>query len=93
MNFEEIKDKRPKKVGELVDKSEEGDNYIVKVSDDKIYELAPIAYYIWAMCDGNRSVNDIVTELSREANLDESQVRDPVVMVLDELEKASLITF
>lgn len=45
------------------------------------------------MCDGNRSVNDIVTELSREANLDESQVRDPVVMVLDELEKASLITF
>lgn len=93
MNFEEIKDKKPKKVGELVDKSEEGDNYIVKVSDDKIYELAPIAYYIWAMCDGNRSVNDIVTELSREANLDESQVRDPVVMVLDELEKASLITF
>ncbi|MEM0362999.1 MAG: PqqD family protein [Sulfolobaceae archaeon] len=93
MKFEDVKDKKPKKMGELIDRSEEGDNYIVKVEDDKVYELAPIAYYIWAMCDGNRSVNDIVVELSKEANLDESQVRDPVVMVLDELEKASLITF
>ncbi|ACP34348.1 conserved hypothetical protein [Sulfolobus islandicus Y.G.57.14] len=93
MNFEDVKDKKPKKIGELIDRSEENENYIVKVAEDKVYELAPIAYYIWTMCDGNRSVDEIVNELSKEANLDISQVRDPVVMVLDELEKASLIAF
>ncbi|ACP37053.1 PqqD family protein [Saccharolobus islandicus] len=93
MNFEDVKDKKPKKIGELIDRSEENENYIVKVAEDKVYELAPIAYYIWTMCDGNKSVDEIVNELSKEANLDISQVRDPVVMVLDELEKASLIAF
>jgi hypothetical protein len=93
VNFEDVKDKKPKKIGELIDRSEENENYIVKVAEDKVYELAPIAYYIWTMCDGNRSVDEIVNELSKEANLDISQVRDPVVMVLDELEKASLIAF
>jgi hypothetical protein len=93
VNFEDVKDKKPKKIGELIDRSEENENYIVKVAEDKVYELAPIAYYIWTMCDGNKSVDEIVNELSKEANLDISQVRDPVVMVLDELEKASLIAF
>ncbi|MDT7875216.1 MAG: PqqD family protein [Sulfolobus sp.] len=92
MNFEEVKDLKPQKIGEFIDKSEDGEGYIIKVSEDKVYELAPIAYYVWELCDGNKTVTQILTQISQEANLSVDQVRDPILMVLDELKKASLIT-
>ncbi|MFP3225651.1 MAG: PqqD family protein [Sulfolobaceae archaeon] len=92
MNFEEVKDLKPQKIGEFIDKSEDGEGYIIKVSEDKVYELAPIAYYVWELCDGNKTVTQILTQISEEANLSVDQVRDPILMVLDELKKASLIT-
>ncbi|ARM75152.1 PqqD family protein [Acidianus manzaensis] len=92
MNFEEIKDKKPQKVGEFLDKAENGENYIIKLSEDKIYEVAPIAYYIWAMCDGEKTVNQIVDEVSKEANIEFDQLKDPISAVLDQLQQASLIT-
>jgi hypothetical protein len=92
VNFEEVKDLKPQKIGEFIDKSEDGEGYIIKVSEDKVYELAPIAYYVWELCDGNKTVTQILTQISEEANLSVDQVRDPILMVLDELKKASLIT-
>jgi hypothetical protein len=92
VNFEEVKDLKPQKIGEFIDKSEDGEGYIIKVSEDKVYELAPIAYYVWELCDGNKTVTQILTQISQEANLSVDQVRDPILMVLDELKKASLIT-
>lgn len=92
MNFDEIKDKKPQKVGEFIDKAEDGDNYIIKVSEDKIFEVAPIAYYIWAMCDGSKTVTQIIDEISKEANIEFDQLKDPVTAVLEQLQQASLIT-
>ncbi|AWR96672.1 PqqD family peptide modification chaperone [Acidianus sulfidivorans JP7] len=92
MNFEDIKDKKPKKVGEFLDKAENGENYIIKLSEDKIYEVAPIAYYIWAMCDGEKTVTQIVDEVSKEANIEFDQLKEPISAVLDQLQQASLIT-
>lgn len=92
MNFEEVKDKKPQRLGEFIDKAENGENYIIKVSDDKIYEVAPIAYYIWALCDGEKTVTQIIDEVSKEANIDFEQLKEPIVAVLDQLQQASLIT-
>lgn len=92
MNFEEVKGLKPQKVGEFLDKSEDGQGYIVKISEEKVYELAPIAYYVWELCDGEKTVDQIVSQISTEANIPTEQVRDPILMVLDELQKASLIT-
>ncbi|QGR20346.1 PqqD family protein [Stygiolobus azoricus] len=91
-SFDQVKDLKPQKIGEFIDKSEDEEGYIIKVSEDKVYELAPIAYYVWEMCDGNRTVTQIVNQISQEANLSPEQVREPIVMVLNELKKASLIS-
>jgi len=32
-----------------VGKEEEGENYYVKLDEERVYELAPIAYYVWSM--------------------------------------------
>lgn len=92
MNYEEVKDKKPQRLGEFIDKAENGENYIIKLSDDKIYEVAPIAYYIWALCDGEKTVTQIIDEISKEANIDFEQLKEPIVAVLDQLQQASLIT-
>ena len=92
MNFNEVKDLKPQKIGEFIDKTEDGEGYIVKVSEEKVYELAPIAYYVWELCDGEKTVEQIITQISTEANLPIDQVRDPILMVLDELQKNSLIS-
>lgn len=92
MNFDEVKDKKPQRMGEYIDKAENGENYIIKVADDKIYEVAPIAYYIWALCDGEKTVTQLIDEISKEANIEFEQLKEPVVAVLDQLQQASLIT-
>lgn len=91
MKYDEVKAMKPNKIGEFVDTTEDGSNYIVKLSDEKVYELAPIAYYIWDMCDGQKTVEDIVSQVSKEASLPIEQVKDPVVAILDELMKADLV--
>ncbi|EWG07843.1 MAG: hypothetical protein ASUL_02329 [Candidatus Aramenus sulfurataquae] len=92
MNFDEIKDVKPVRNGEVIDKSEDGENYIIKLSEDKIYEVAPIAFYVWNMCDGEKTVSQIIEEISKEANIESSQIRDPIVTVLEQLKEASLIS-
>lgn len=76
-----------------MDRSEDGENYVIKVEEDKVYEVAPIAYYVWSLCDGNSTVDEIITKISSEAELSQDQVRDPVVMVISELANASLVSF
>jgi hypothetical protein len=92
VNFDEIKDVKPVRNGEVIDKSEDGENYIIKLSEDKIYEVAPIAFYVWNMCDGEKTVSQIIEEISKEANIESSQIRDPIVTVLEQLKEASLIS-
>jgi len=92
VNFDEVKDLKPQKVGEFLDKSEDGEGYIIKISEEKVYELAPIAYYVWELCDGEKTIDQIVTQISTEANIPSEQVRDPILMVLDELQKNALIS-
>ncbi|MCI2413777.1 MAG: PqqD family protein [Candidatus Aramenus sp.] len=92
MNFDEIKDVKPVRKGEVIDKSEDGENYIIKLAEDKIYEVAPIAFYVWNMCDGEKTVSQIIEEISKEANIESSQIRDPIVTVLEQLQEASLIS-
>jgi hypothetical protein len=92
VNFDEIKDVKPVRKGEVIDKSEDGENYIIKLAEDKIYEVAPIAFYVWNMCDGEKTVSQIIEEISKEANIESSQIRDPIVTVLEQLQEASLIS-
>ncbi len=92
MSYDDIKDRKPRREGEYVDKSEDGEKYIIKLSDDKIYEVAAVAYYIWSMCDGDRTVGQIIQEISKEAQIEEEQIRGPIVAVLEQLQQAALIS-
>ncbi|MCQ4449330.1 MAG: PqqD family protein [Sulfolobales archaeon] len=91
MNYEEIKDAKPQKRGKVVDVLEDQDSYVIQLDENKIFQVASIAYYVWEMCDGTKTVQDIVGEISRAANLSEAEVSGPVTQILEELSKAELI--
>ncbi|QKR00493.1 PqqD family protein [Metallosphaera tengchongensis] len=92
LNFDDIKDKKPRREGEYIEKSEDGEKFIIKLAEDRVYEVAAVAYYIWAMCDGDKTVNDIIQEISKEAQIEEDQIRAPIVAVLEQLQEAALIS-
>jgi hypothetical protein len=91
MNYEEIKGAKPQKKGKVVDVLEDQDSYVIQLDENKIFQVASIAYYIWEMCDGTKTVQDIVDEISKAANLSEAEVSGPVTQILEELSKAELI--
>ncbi|MGC9105795.1 MAG: PqqD family protein [Thermoprotei archaeon] len=91
MNYEEIKGNKPVKKGQVVDVLEDQDSYVIQLDEDRVYQVASIAYYVWEMCDGTRTVQDIVAEISKAANLSEQEVSGPVTQILEELSKAELI--
>ena len=91
MNYEEIKGAKPLKRGKVVDVLEDQDSYVIQLDENKIFQVASIAYYVWEMCDGTKTVQDIVDEISKAANLSEAEVSGPVTQILEELSKAELI--
>ncbi|BBG25412.1 PqqD family protein [Sulfuracidifex tepidarius] len=102
MDFNEMKERKPSKKGEFLDMAEDGQNFIIKLSDDKVFEVHPVAYYVWSLCDGNTSVETIVDKIEEEikkepegsqSEITKDQLIEPVVTILNELEKASLIMF
>ena len=76
-----------------------GDEYLVSLDESRIFALAPAAYYIWNLCDGVRSVNEILRKIvedlreSGEQPLEESELKQIIAMVLTELDNVGLITW
>ncbi|MCY0849159.1 PqqD family protein [Sulfuracidifex metallicus] len=104
MDFNEVKEKKPTKKGEFLEMAEDGQNFMIKLGDDKVFEVHPIAYYVWSLCDGSTSVENIVNKIEeelkkesedegKENEINKEQLIQPVVTILNELEKASLIIF
>ncbi len=93
--YNEIADRKPLKQGTDVGLS--GEEYIVSLGEDKVFALAPAAYYVWSLCDGVRSVRDILDKVrsdlkeSGEEELEEGELKQILAMILAELDNAGLI--
>ncbi len=59
---------------------------------DSVYTLSPVAARIWALLDGNRSVDAIAEELSREFEVNSDVAAADVAALLADLASASLVT-
>ncbi len=71
-----------------------GENYIIALGEEEnVFMLTPIAYYIWDLCDGESTTNDIVSIVKEELNLDHDDARNVVSIVLKKLNEIGLIYF
>lgn len=95
--YDSIADRKPVKQGTDVGLS--GEEYIVSLGEDRVFALAPAAYYIWNLCDGLRSVGDILEKVksdlreSGEESLEEAELKQILAMVLSELNSVGLVSW
>ncbi|MEM4101753.1 MAG: PqqD family protein [Desulfurococcaceae archaeon] len=89
--YMEMKNLKPVRSGEFI--GVEKDKFYVQLSEEEVYELSPLAYYIWALCDGEHSVEDITRDISENALVPLYQVVEPVLIVLEEMKKANLVSY
>ena len=59
--------------------------------DNSVFLLNETAYTIWKLCDGVRSVNTIITELSNLYGVQPSKMKLTVNKIIDEFNNLGLI--
>ncbi|MEM2021985.1 MAG: PqqD family protein [Zestosphaera sp.] len=96
LTYEEIKNKKPLKQG--MELGVENDNYLVGISEDRIYSLSLSAFYVWQLCDGSKSVEDLIGRVIEDLKtssqeLKESELKDILTLILGQLQEAELIRF
>ncbi|MCC6022704.1 MAG: PqqD family protein [Desulfurococcaceae archaeon] len=94
--YERIRELKPSKAGNEL--GFDGQNYLVALSENDVYALAAGAYYVWSLCDGEKSVEqlvkDIVTELNSisEKKVSEDELKEPIASIVNQLAKVGLVT-
>jgi hypothetical protein len=58
---------------------------------DYVYTLSPVAARIWALLDGNLSVEEVANELSNEFEVNSDTAAADVAALLADLASASLV--
>ncbi|MEM0000435.1 MAG: PqqD family protein [Desulfurococcaceae archaeon] len=89
--YVEVRGTKPTRRGNFLGVEE--DKFYVAVSEEEVYELSPLAYYIWALCDGEHTVEDMAHNISENANVEYYKVIEPLLVVLDEMRKVGLIEY
>ena len=95
LTFDEIKDRKPKRLGFEV--GYDGQNYVVAVDEEKAFALTTGAYYIWTICDGARTVEQMIEYVSEELSknpetaMSTDELKEPITVILEQLEKAGLV--
>ncbi len=87
--YENMKNLKPMRNGEYL--GEDKEKFYVALSPTTIYELSPLAYYVWLLCDGEHSVKEIAERMSKDLNLPLDEVVEPLVLALNGLNNVNLV--
>ncbi len=95
VSYEDIKDLRPKRLGASI--GMDGENFIVALDENKAYSLTAGAYYVWSICDGSKTVGELVETLSEELSsnpetaMSVDELKEPITVIITQLQEAGLI--
>ena len=87
----ELKDKKPMRQGLFL--GEENDKFYVAKSENEIYELSALVYYVWLISDGEHTVEELVDRMSHDIQVERDEVIEPLVLALNSLSKVDLIKY
>ncbi len=87
--FNSIKNQIPERQGTYI--GGEGKNFYIARSEDEIYELSPLAYYVWLLCDGKHTVDELAHRMSNDLKMSLDEIIEPLVMALNGLCSVNLV--
>lgn len=87
---QELLERKFTRKGSFVGQASENE-YYVALSEEKVYALTAGAFYIWSQCDGNRTLKEIIKNLSNEANIEYNELEKPVIELVNEFLSLGLV--
>ncbi len=88
-SFDKVKDMHPERQGQYL--GEENENFYVALTSEEVYELSPLAYYVWLLCDGKHSIKEIAEKMSHDLNMDLNEVIEPLIQAIKGLTSVKLV--
>jgi coenzyme PQQ biosynthesis protein PqqD len=83
---------RPKRVQQVIAQKASNDFLLFNMEDGNYYSLNDIGGRIWELCDGNRSVSQLVVALAAEYDAPAEVLEKDIVELLEGLQNGKLIT-
>jgi len=81
----------PKRAGSMAWQTIDGETVLLNIEARQLLGVNEVAARVWALCDGTRSVREIVVEIAREFTVDEAVALKDVRAFLEELRAAGAI--
>lgn len=89
--YDDLKGFKPLRKGAFL--GVEDEKFYVAKTEDEVYELSALAYYVWLLCDGEHSIDEIADRISREVELEKDEILEALMLALDGLSNVGLIEF
>ena len=84
-------DARPKRKDDILRQDADETVVLLNLKDGQYYALNEVGGRVWELCDGSRTLNDIVTSLCSEYDAPRETLEADVVEILEELTGADLV--
>ena len=81
----------PKRGEQVIAQKASNDLLLLNMEDGNYYSLNEVGGRIWELCDGNRSVSQLIATLAAEYNVSNETLEKDVCEVLEDLENGKLI--
>jgi coenzyme PQQ biosynthesis protein PqqD len=86
------RESRPKRMQQVIAQKASNDFLLFNMDDGNYYSLNDIGGRIWELCDGNRSVSQLVVALTAEYDAPAEVLEEDIVELLEGLQNGKLIT-
>ena len=84
-------DGRPRRRTGVLAQEAQGQTVLLRLDDGSYYALDEVGAMIWELCDGERSLADVVAELCAEFEAPEETVAADVVEFVNDLRREQLL--
>jgi pyrroloquinoline quinone biosynthesis protein D len=84
-------DARPRRQESVLAQEAQGQTVLLRLDDGGYYALDEVGAAVWELCDGTRSVADIVAALGEQFDAPEMTIRADVLEFVEELRDERLL--
>ena len=84
-------DAHPKRKDDILKRDADETVVLLNLKDGQYYALNEVGGRVWELCDGSRTVNDVVTTLCSEYDAPRETLEADVMEILEELSGADLL--
>lgn len=82
---------RPKRRDGVLAKEAQGRTVLLRLEDGYYYSVDDVGSRVWELCDGERTLDQVVSVICEEFDAPEETVRTDVLQFVDELEQEGLL--